>query len=174
MRNSRPLKDTTDYFTRKAACLHDLWPFTSKWCSWCSSRPIKPLQCFFIRRSRSRFRYKMGTSSTICKWNSLRKCPGRFVQDEDGTVCSASDSISKKLIEIEQCQSDDQETQLQSPEWKDWDSSIGRESRMEKSQRRKECRRMLSVESNLTVVKTRLLQFQPRKWSWTKSTIVLS
>ena len=34
----------------------------------------------------------------------LRKYPGRFVQDEDGRVCSASDSVAKKLFDIEQCQ----------------------------------------------------------------------
>ena len=47
-------------------------------------------------------------------------------------------------------------------------------SNREKSQRWEQCGRILSVESNCTVFKRRLLQFQSRRSTWTKSTIVLS
>ena len=118
----------------------------------------------------SGFRYKMGPSSIICKWNTWRECPGQSVQVEDTRFCSASDRVghvwtrnwsrpgNAKLSKIEDCGkkthwSDDQDAQLQSPEWTDWDKRISRESHREESQFWEESGRMLSVESNWTVFK---------------------
>ena len=179
------------FSTRKTDCLHDLRPFSSNRRSWRSSSPIRSLQCFLTRRCHSGFRYQMGPSSTICKRSTWRKRPGEFEQDWDTRVCSASDCISDvwtrnwsrpsnaKLSKIEyygkktHC-SDDQDAQLQSPKWKDWDRDVSQESQRKERQRWKENGRMSSVEGKRTAFKRRLLQFSPRKWSWTTSTIVLS
>ena len=64
---------------------------------------------FKTYQTSSMFLYtEMTFKISIQDGNKLRylqvKYPGRFVQDEDGRVCSASDSITKKLIAIEQCQ----------------------------------------------------------------------
>ena len=53
--------------------------------------------------------------------------------------------------------SDDQDAQLQSPEWKEWDRSISRQSKRKESLRWEESGTMPSVESNWTVFKRRLL-----------------
>ena len=55
----------------------------NNWRSWSSAWSIIPIQCVFTGRWHSGFRYKMGPSSTICKWRTQGKCPGDVVQDEN-------------------------------------------------------------------------------------------
>ena len=140
---------------RKTDCLSDLRAFSSFRCSWSSSWPIRSIQCFFTRRWHSGFRYKMGPSSTICKWSTQGKCLGESVQDAETWVCPAPDRIGNvrtrnwsrssvaKLSKIEDNgkeirSSDDQDAQLQSPEWMDWDRCISQKSTSEICQRGKE------------------------------------
>ena len=121
------------FFTNKTDYFHDLWPFSSNWSLWCSSRPIRPLKGFLARRWHSRFRNKMGSSFIISKWNTQRKHPGRFVQVENTRFCSASvcvgivrtrDHTKQRTTLVFQnedisktsCWSEDEDAKLQSPE----------------------------------------------------------
>ena len=55
----------------------------NNWRSWSSCWSIRPIQCVFTGRWHSGFRYKMGPSSTICKWRTQGKCPRDVVQDDN-------------------------------------------------------------------------------------------
>ena len=100
-----------------------------------------------------------------------KKCPGEFVQIEDTRFGSASDCIGylwtrKSMPGYQRLNedygkeihwSDDQDAQLQSAEWKDWDRSVSQESQREESQRWQGNGTMLSVESKLDSVQEETL-----------------
>ena len=80
--------------SRKTDCFKDLRAFPSYWRSWSFSWSFRSIYCLFKGRWHSGFRYTMGPRSIICKCNTQGKCPGKFVQDENTWICSASDRIS--------------------------------------------------------------------------------
>ena len=123
--------------TREPNCLHDLWAFAWNRSLWSGTRIPRLVQCAFTEWWCPRFRRTMGPSSIISKWNSCRECPGRFVQVKITGIRSASHCIGyvwpRKTLEITNHQtspdwrqwydgilSDNEDTQLQSLERKNW------------------------------------------------------
>ena len=80
--------------TREANCLHDVWAFSSHRSLWSCTRSIRSFQKKTLTEWwRSRFRYKVGPSSIISKWNTCRNGPGGFIQVRIAGFCSASDCV---------------------------------------------------------------------------------